>query len=134
MYQRTVLIVEDEPLIRMTLADSLEDEGYDVVEATSALEAIGILGGREVDAMITDVDMPGGLNGLDLTKFVAACRNKLPVIVTSGGHRLRSEELPGNAQFIAKPYNLATVLRMLVEAIATEPCRHPKADFDQVAA
>lgn len=74
------------------------------------------------------------LNGLDLTKFAAACRKELPVIVTSGGHRLRTEDLPGNAQFIAKPYELCKVLEMLVEAIGLGPCRHMKTDLYQAAA
>ena len=106
MYQRTVLIVEDEPLIRMILADSLEDEGYAVIEAETALEAIGLLATRTVDVVITDIDMPGGLNGLDVARYVASCRKDVPVIVTSGGHVIDDGELVGNARFIAKPYDL----------------------------
>lgn len=59
MYQRTVLIVEDEILIRMLLADTLLDEGHDVIEAGNVLEAVAILGQRKIDAVVTDVDMPG---------------------------------------------------------------------------
>lgn len=81
MYQRTVLIVEDEPLIRMILADTLEDEGYAVVEAETALEAIGRLGTRTIDVVITDIDMPGVLNGLDVARYVASCKKDLPVIM-----------------------------------------------------
>lgn len=116
MCSRTVLIVEDEPLIRMILADALEDEGYSVIEAGTALEAIAALGTKDVGAVITDVDMPGGLSGLDLTRYVASCRKGLPVIVTSGGHRLQEEKLPGDARFIAKPYDLRQILDMLLEA------------------
>lgn len=116
MCSRTVLIVEDEPLIRMILADALEDDGYSVIEAGTALEAIAVLGTKEVGAVITDVDMPGGLSGLDLTQYVASCRKGLPVIVTSGGHLLHAEELPGDARFIAKPYDLRQILDMLLEA------------------
>lgn len=115
MYQRTVLIVEDEPLIRMILADSLEDEGYAVVEAATAFEAIGLLGTRTIDVVITDIDMPGGLNGLDVARYVASCKKEVPVIVTSGGHAIDDGELVGNARFIAKPYDLRGVLNMMVE-------------------
>ncbi|MGO6812194.1 hypothetical protein ACCS61_32365 [Rhizobium ruizarguesonis] len=55
------------------LADALEDAGFAVLEAGSVLEAIGILGLRtDVDAIFTDVDMPGGLNGVDLAKMLAS--------------------------------------------------------------
>lgn len=115
MYQRTVFIVEDEPLIRMILADTLEDEGYAVVEAETALEAIGLLRTRTIDVAITDIDMPGGLNGLDVARYVASCKKDVPVIVTSGGHVIDDGELLGNARFIAKPYDLKCVLNMMGE-------------------
>jgi DNA-binding NtrC family response regulator len=115
MCSRTVLIVEDEPLIRMMLADALCNEGYSVIEAATALEAIAVLGTKEVRAVVTDIDMPGGLSGLDLTRYVASYRKGLPVIVTSGGHLLRQEELPDNARFVAKPYKLRQILDMLLE-------------------
>ena len=97
MYQRTVLIVENEILIRMMLADTLPDEGYDVVEAANVLEAVAVLGQCMVDAVVTDVDMPGGLSGLDLARMISTTHMNVPVIIASGGHRLRSEELPGDA-------------------------------------
>ena len=115
MYQRTVLIVEDEPLIRMILADSLEDEGYAVVEAATALEAIGHLGTCTIDVVITDIDMPGGFNGLDVAHYVASCKKEVPVIVTSGGRVIDDGELVGNARFIAKPYDLRCILNMMAE-------------------
>jgi DNA-binding NtrC family response regulator len=115
MYQRTVLIVEDEPLIRMILADSLEDEDYAVVEAATALEAIGLLGTRTIDLVITDIDMPAGLNGLDVARYVTSCKKEVPVIVTSGGHVIDDGELVGNARFIAKPYDFRAVFDMMVE-------------------
>ncbi|WP_075289331.1 response regulator [Pararhizobium arenae] len=118
MCSRTVLIVEDEPLIRMMLAEALCDEGYSVIEAGTALEAMAVLGINDVSAVVTDIDMPGGLSGLDLTRYVASCRKGLPVIVTSGGHLLREEELPGGTRFLAKPYQLRQILDMLLEAVA----------------
>jgi len=94
MYQRTVLIVEDEVLIRIMLAEALEDEGYRVIEAGTVLEAIALLGQQHVDAIITDVDMPGGLTGLDLANFVHASSPGLAVVVTSGGRRLDECGIP----------------------------------------
>jgi DNA-binding NtrC family response regulator len=121
MYQRTVLIVEDEPLIRMMLADALEDESYGVIEAASALEAIAILATSEPDVVITDIDMPGGLSGLDLADYIAAYRKGLPVLVTSGGRMIAPGELPGKATFMAKPYNLGHVLDVIGQWAEPQP-------------
>lgn len=117
MYQRTVLIVEDEPLIRMTLADALEEEGYGILEAGTVLEAIAILGHQHVDAVITDIDMPGALSGLDLAEFLHVSMTLLPVIVTSGGRDGADCSLPNGALFIPKPYPLARLIEMLASLL-----------------
>jgi len=113
MYQRTVLIVEDEILIRMMLADTLLDEGYEVIEAANVLEAIAVLGQRSIDAVVTDVDMPGGLSGLDLARMISSTHVNVPVIIASGGHLLRQDELPGDAVFVPKPYRLDVIAAMI---------------------
>lgn len=113
MYQRTVLVVEDERLIRMLLVDTLLDEGYDVVEAGNVLEAVAALGLRRIDAVITDIDMPGGLSGLDLAQMISSTHMNIPVIIASGGHRLLSEELPGDAVFVPKPYRIEKLAAMV---------------------
>jgi DNA-binding NtrC family response regulator len=118
MYQRTVLIVEDEFLIRMVLADTLADEGYEVVEAANVLEAVAILGQRKVDAVVTDIDMPGGLSGLDLAKMISDTHLNVPVIIASGRHRLTAEEIPGDATFVSKPYRLDTMAAVVFEMTA----------------
>ena len=121
MYQRTVLVVEDEFLIRMVLAGALSDNGYDVIEAGNALEAVAILGQRKIDAVVTDVDMPGGFSGLDLARMISSSHVNVPVIITSGGHRLRAEDLPGNAVFVPKPYRMDAMAAMVGEM--TDRCR-----------
>lgn len=115
MYQRTVLIVEDEFLIRMVLADTLADEGYKVIEAGNVLEAVAILGQRKVDAVVTDVDMPGGLSGLDLAKMISTTHRNVPVIIASGRHRPTIEDIPGDAAFVSKPYRMDTIAAMVGE-------------------
>lgn len=112
MSQRTVLVVEDEPMIRMVLADALEDEGFLVIEASNVLEAVAVLGNRQVDCLVTDIDMPGGLNGLDLVKFVRSFDVHMVVIVTSG--RTPNEtELSASERFIQKPYRFQAVVEGL---------------------
>ena len=118
MYQRTVLIVEDEFLIRMVLADALADEGYHVVEAGNVLEAIAILGKRKVDVVVTDVDMPGGLTGIDLARMITATRKGVPVIIASGGHRLDRDDLRLDATFVSKPYRIDAMVAMVAKLTA----------------
>ena len=71
LYPRNVLIVDDEPLIRLILADALGEVGFTVTEASNVLEAVAILGQTQIDAIVADVDMPGGLNGFDLLRPAA---------------------------------------------------------------
>ncbi|EJB06775.1 DNA-binding NtrC family response regulator [Rhizobium leguminosarum] len=120
MYKRTVLIVEDELLIRIVLADTLADEGYDVIEAGNVLEAVAVLGRRKIDAVITDVDMPGGLSGLDLARMISSSDMKVPVIITSGGSIVRPEELPSDTVFMPKPYGINVISAMVREMTAAE--------------
>ncbi len=124
MYQRTVLVVDDEPLIRMTLADSLADEGYAVLEASNVLEAVAVLGRHRIDALITDVDMPGTLNGFDLMRLVVSYGGTVAVIVTSGGHT--AAEIEGERVcFLAKPYRMETILVELENRMSS--IRYPAA-------
>ena len=99
----TVLVVEDETLIRKLVAEELEEAGYSVVVATDADQAIAILEARQdIHLVFTDIDMPGSMDGL---KLAAAVRDRWPpvhIIITSG--KIRPLEIPANALFIPKPY------------------------------
>jgi DNA-binding NtrC family response regulator len=107
----------------MLLAATLADEGYDVIEAANVLEAVGILGQRKIDAVITDVDMPGGLSGLDLVRMISDTHRNMPVIVASGRHRPRPEELPGDAVFVSKPYGMNHIATMVEDMTSGERMR-----------
>lgn len=66
-----ILIVEDEFLLRMNAAEMIEDAGFDVVEASSAAEAIAVLEARtDIHVVFTDIQMPGSMDGLKLARFV----------------------------------------------------------------
>jgi DNA-binding NtrC family response regulator len=113
MHGRTVLVVDDEPLIRFALADALQEEGYDVVEASNVLEAVAVLGLHpEIGAVVTDIDMPGGLSGLDLLRLVNGYDRKIVTIVTSGGQK---RDIPEGSRFFAKPYSLTELTDALAE-------------------
>lgn len=109
--QKTILVVEDDALIRFSMADALEDAGYAVLEAGSVLEAVGKLGQFEnIDLVLTDIDMPGPLNGIDLARMVAECAPRIGIIVASARNGRDLSELPAAAQRLAKPCAAATLL------------------------
>ena len=112
----SVLVVEDEALIRMAIADFLKDHGFDVLEAGNSIEAIDLLVAHpEIQVMFTDIDMPGGIDGL---KLAAAVRDRWPpiaIIVTSGHRFVNVEDLPVEAQFFPKPYSPDHVARALTQ-------------------
>ena len=84
------------------------------------LEAIAALASRDIDGVITDIDMPGGSSGLDLARLIASSMNDLPVIITSGGHALADDDLPHGARFVSKPYNLERILELLNEMTSAQ--------------
>ena len=110
----TVLVVEDEFLIRQILQIELEDAGYEVILADSADAAIAILEARsDIHLVFTDIDMPGSMDGL---KLAACVRDRWPpihIIITTG--KARPREIPANALFIPKPY----VGRAVIDAVRT---------------
>lgn len=115
-----VLVVEDDPLLRMGIVDHLDDEGFAVLEAANADEAIAILSNNTtIQVLFTDIDMPGEMNGI---RLAAAVRDRWPPvkIVVTSGHKLPfAHDLPHGAQFFAKPYNPDTIAMTLrIMAIA----------------
>jgi CheY-like chemotaxis protein len=112
-----VLVVEDEPFTRTHAVVIVEKAGYNVVEACNADEAIAILETREdIRIVVTDIEMPGSMDGIKLAR---AIRNRWPpieLIVTSGRYRVHADELPARAKFMPKPYApdvLVTAIRTL---------------------
>jgi two-component system, response regulator PdtaR len=102
-----VLVVEDEPLVRMTVVDVLRADGITVIEAYDAEQAVSILGdgSTAVDVVFTDVRFPQGRNGFELAQWIRENRPALPVAVTSGHAAYRgTKPRPGpNDLFIEKP-------------------------------
>lgn len=109
--RRSILVVDDEPLIRINLADFFEDEGFEVHEADSADAAIAILEANPtVRIVLTDVQMPGSMDGVKLAHFV---RERFPptlLVVASGAVKLTAAQLPAHTMFVAKPFDPRFVL------------------------
>ena len=102
--RKCILIVEDELLIRFMLSDGLRDEGYHVIEACNADEALTVLETATPDLLISDVRMPGSLDGLALLRAVRGTLTNLPVIIMSGHMNSAQAEAEGATRFVAKPY------------------------------
>jgi CheY-like chemotaxis protein len=103
--QTVILLVEDEPLVRMLGIDVLEDAGFAVVEAMDAREALEQLEAHpEVRILFTDVQMPGELDGVALARIVHDLRPDVHLVIASGRTRLLPEEIPDNSRFVPKPY------------------------------
>lgn len=102
----TILIVEDEAIVRFHLADLFEDAGYRVREAPHAAAAIAILeADRSIGILLTDVDMPGDMDGVRLAHHV---RDRYPptvLLVMSGVATPSPAELPARTLFVAKPFD-----------------------------
>ena len=102
-----VLVVEDETLIRMMLVDELEDAGFEVIEAENADAAMASLNGHpEIGVVVTDVRMPGSVDGLGLATWMRENRPSVPIIITSGFATPPDVQSinPAIAGIVAKPY------------------------------
>jgi CheY-like chemotaxis protein len=98
-----VLIVEDDVLLRLVTAGSLREAGFEVLEAANAAEAVLVLASMPVNALFSDIDMPGKMDGLALAQWVRQRDLDTRVILTSGVARaLRGAE--EYASFLPKPY------------------------------
>ena len=117
--QAIVLIVEDEPLLRMLAVDFLEEAGFDTVEAASADAAVLILESRtDIRIVFTDIDMPGSLDGM---KLAACIRDRWPpieIILTSGHNCPKPADLPERALFFPKPYEAGKVVAAIERFVA----------------
>ncbi len=118
-----VLVVEDEVLVRFDLVTTLEEAGYCTHEASTAAEAISILEKHEeIRVVFTDIQMPGDMDGLALAHYVRKRWPPTIIVVSSGRVEPKTEEMPENVPFLAKPYGqqkLRTVLDDVAARLAS---------------
>jgi CheY-like chemotaxis protein len=106
-----VLVVEDEPILRMMAVDMVEDAGFEAIEAADATEALLILESRlDIRIVFTDIDMPRGIDGLKLAMLIRDRWPPIEIIVTSGHVKLTDVRLPPRSVFFSKPYRQEQVV------------------------
>ena len=109
----TILVVEDEVLIRIAICDELREVGYLAIEAVNADEALGLLQSNiDVDLIFSDVRMPGATDGLGLLAEVRKAYPQMPVIITSG-HLPSDTKFDHPTDFLSKPYNVELAVNLI---------------------
>jgi two-component system, response regulator PdtaR len=109
-----VLVVEDEPLLRMMAIEVVEEAGFVALEAGNADEAVALLESRsDISLLFTDIDMPGSIDGLKLAHAVRRRWPPIKILVVSGQVRLQPFQLPSSSRFVRKPYRTAAMVEEL---------------------
>jgi CheY-like chemotaxis protein len=117
-----ILVVEDEAIIRMGTVQMLEDACFAVLEACNADVALKILESRtDVNAVFTDIQMPGSLCGLKLAHAVRDRWPPIHLVVASGQTAPTQDEFPKMGRFIRKPYAPKDLLKALQELLGPNP-------------
>lgn len=116
--RQTILIVEDETLLLMDAVDMVEEAGFEALEASNADQAIEILASRaDIRIVLTDIDMPGSMDGLKLAQYVRGRWPPIEIIIVSGHRTVPTEEMPERGLFFSKPYSrhaMTVAMRRLV--------------------
>jgi CheY-like chemotaxis protein len=114
----TVLVVEDDALMRMLAADIFTEAGFKVVEAGSAAEALNLLNNKEdIGLMFSDIDMGGTMDGLELAELVHLRWPLVRLLLTSGDHCPSIEALLQPGQFIRKPWKPLSLMERVEEIL-----------------
>ncbi len=111
--QGNILVVEDEFLIRTMLAEMLREAGFTVVTACDGDEALAMISSVILDLIITDVRMPGSIDGIQLVAKVRESHKDLPIIVTSGHLTHFKDVACDRTDFVAKPYDFASIIELV---------------------
>lgn len=108
-----ILVVEDDPFVRDMVLDVLTEAGFSTCEAMAGEEALRRLVLQpDIDVVVTDVDMPGKLDGVELARRIRQSWPGVGVVLISGGSRIM-RPIPPQAKFLAKPFSAAALLRSI---------------------
>ena len=114
----TVLVVEDEPLVRRMATVIIGNAGWNVISASDSDEALDLLANHpEVKVLFTDAELRGQMDGIELSEHVHQSRPDVELIVTSVRGTIPKRRLPGEGTFIHKPYEVWDLIRVLRERL-----------------
>lgn len=114
----TVLIVEDEPIVRMYEAEVAEGAGFVTLQASNAEDALEKIGGPEaIQILLTDVNMPGGIDGLTLVSIVRERWPQIKVVVVSAYVDSREPEAPLDIAYLHKPFTHEELIEALLSVV-----------------
>ena len=115
MRQMRVLVVEDETINREIMAEALADAGFSVDAAESADEALRLLGADGYQLLVTDIHMPGSMDGIGLARQAHSTHPQMPIVFVTGRPdvltRLKGSGIPGSS--LAKPFGLEELVRVV---------------------
>jgi len=115
----TILVVEDEGLIRLDTSETLREAGFAVLEAANAEEALARVESRpDIRLVFTDVNMPGRMDGVELARCLHRLHPSIRLILTSGKTTVTKDDIPDDGDFIAKPYSPESVTRAVSRLLA----------------
>jgi DNA-binding response OmpR family regulator len=114
-----IALVEDEPLLRVPLAQGLDAAGFTVIAAANGPEALALLEDRDIDVTVIDIKLPGRIDGLAVIHEARRSNPGLKAIVISG--RRPDEDLSEVGVFLAKPFRLGELIDLLQQALAAGP-------------
>lgn len=113
--RETLLLVEDDVFVRMHAAEVLEEAGYRVIEAANADMAFSVIQAdpHAIHVLVTDVNMPGSMDGCDLAREVDRNWPWIRLVVTSGHAHFSDADIPDHGRFVPKPWVADAVLRAI---------------------
>jgi two-component sensor histidine kinase/DNA-binding NarL/FixJ family response regulator len=130
-----VLVVEDEMMLRMRAVDIVEDAGFTPMEAVNADDALAILESRsDIDLLLTDIQMPGTIDGLKLAHVVHARWPSIKIMLVSGQVTPTENEKPVNSRFYGKPLEVKRMIAELREMLSEGALRIIPADISKLLA
>ena len=117
MYVRpapTILVVEDEWLVRLNAVEMVQEAGWNALEAENSAEALKVLFDHpEVDVLFADINMPGEMDGLELASCVHQQHPHVELVITSGKRALADDALPDAGTFLPKPYGFNDLVAVI---------------------
>lgn len=118
----SILIVDDELMLRDVVVEALHDHGYEVLVASDGPGALDILRGpARIDVVFSDVSMPNGMSGIELAEQAAQIRPGIRIMLASGFAKGQLPPIPKEVHFLPKPYRIGQLVESLQQVTGSVP-------------